>query len=178
MKFKKYSIPINKSIKAFTVFELLISMTLTGILVAFAFTGFNMMQQLFNDYNKQSIFISDINQLHSALFYLSNKSSGIEKIDDKHLSFTSDSSTAQLVIEEKNILLKFASHTDTFKLEPKDATITLLTMSNQLSSNLVEKFDCDVFYKTQKFHVSFQKQYDAQPILKSTLVLQPPDEFN
>lgn len=169
---------INKSIKAFTIFELLISMTLTGILVAFAFTSFNMMQKLFNDYTKQSSFISDINQLHSALFYLSNKASGIEKLDDQHLLFKSDSSTTQLIMEEKNILLKFASHTDTFKLEPKDATITLLTMSNKLPSNLVEKFDCEVFYKTQKFHVSFQKQYDAQPILKSTLVLQPPDEFN
>ena len=169
---------INKSIKAFTVFELLISMTLTGILVAFAFTSFNTMQKLFSDYTKQSTFISDINQLHSALFYLSNKATDIEKIDEKHISFKSDSSITQLIIEENSILLKFASHTDTFKLEPKDATITLLTMSNQLSSNLVEKFDCEVFYKTQKFHVSFQKQYDAQPILKSTLVLQPPDEFN
>ena len=170
--------PINKTIKAFTVFELLISMTLTGILIAFAFTGFNMMQQLFNDYTKQSSFISEINQLHGALFYLSDKSTEIVKIDDKHLSFKSDSSTTQLIIEEKNILLKFTSHTDTFKLDPKDVTVTLLTLSNHLPSNLVEKFDCDVFYKTQKFHVSFQKQYDAQSILKSTLVSQPPDEFN
>lgn len=169
---------ITKKIKAFTVFELLISMTLTGILVAFAFTSFNTMQKLFNDYTKQSVFISDINQLHSALFNLSNKAIGIEKIDEKNLLFKSDSSTTQLIIEEKNILLKFASHTDTFKIEPKDATMTLLTINNQLPSNLVEKFDCDLFYKTQKFHVSFQKQYDAQSILKPTLVLQPPDEFN
>ena len=170
--------PINKSIKAFTIFELLISMTLTGILVAFAFTSFNTMQKLFNDYTKQSTFISDINQLQGALFYLSNKATDIEKTDDKHLSFKSDSSITQLIIEEKSILLKFASHTDTFKLEPKEATITLLTTSNQLPSNLVEKFDCNVFYKTQKFRVSFRKQYDAQSILKSTLALQPPDEFN
>ena len=170
--------PINKKIKAFTVFELLITMTLTGILVAFAFSGFNMMQQLFNDYTKQSNFISEINQLHSALFYLSNKAVDITKQDDKNIVFKTDSSTTQFILTDKTMLLKFAAHSDTFHFESKDVSFKLLNMSNNQPSNLIQQFDASIFYKTQKFHVSFQKQYDAQSVLKSTLELQPPDEFH
>ncbi len=168
----------TKKIKAFTVFELLISMTLTVILVAFAYSSFSMMQKLFNDYTKQSAFILEINQLHTALFYISNKATTIQKKDDKTLVFNSDSSNTLLVINEKNVLLVFASHTDTFHFEPKNNTFKLLTLTNQLPSTLIKKFDSDVYYKTQKFHISFQKEYDAQHILKSTLEIKPLDEFN
>ena len=76
------------------------------------------------------------------------------------------------------MLLKFAAHTDTFHFESKDVSFKLLNMSNNQPSNLIQQFDASIFYKTQKFHVSFQKQYDAQSVLKSTLELQPPDEFH
>lgn len=169
---------LTKHIKAFTVFELLITMTLTVILVAFSYSGFSMMQKLFTDYTKQSNFISEINQLHTALFYLSDKATTIQKKDDKTLVFQSDSASTFLTMNDNAILLTFTSHTDTFHVEPKNTTFKLLTLTNQLPSTLIEKFDSDVFYKTQKFHLSFQKEYDAQHILKSTLEIQPLDEFN
>lgn len=169
---------IKHSLKAFTVFELLLSMALSAILVAFAFMGFNQMQKLLREYNTQSTFISDMNQLHAALFNLSNKATAIEKQDENTLLFKSDSTINQLVVNEKNILIKFASHTDTFHFEPKDKTFIPLGINEQIPSKLIRQFDCDVFFRNQKFHVSFQKQYDAESILKSTLELAPPDELN
>ena len=41
----------NTNIKAFTMIELLITMTLTAILVVFAFMGYNQIQKLFVDYS-------------------------------------------------------------------------------------------------------------------------------
>lgn len=169
---------IKQPIKAFTVIELLISMTLTGILVAFSFTGFNQMQKLFNDYNQQTAFIAEMNQLHSALFYLSNRSASVEKTDDNTIVFRSDSSNTQFILNDKALLLQFPSHTDTFHFEPKDIAFEFLITGNQMPSKLVKRFDCDVFFRNQKFHVSFRKQFDSDQILKSTLELLPPDEFN
>ena len=170
--------PLTKRIKAFTIIELLISMTLTVILVAFAFTAFNFMQKLFIDYSKQTKFITELNQLHNALFNLSSRATTIQKINDTSLIFKTDSVNTQLTINKENMLLKFALHTDTFHFECKNITNEVLIMSNDLPSQLIIKFDSDVYYKTQKFHVSFQKEYDAQAVLKSNLELQPPNEFN
>lgn len=165
-------------IKAFTVFELLISMTLSGILVAFAFMGFNQLQHLFTDYTKQSSFIAEINQLNTAFFNLSEKANLIEKENDKTLVFKTDSNLVKLLLEENTILLKFKSHTDTFHLEPKKTEVKTLNFTNEMPSNLVLQFDTDVFFKSQKFHVSFRKEYDAEHILKTVTELFPPDELN
>lgn len=170
--------PTKYRIKAFTVFELLLSMALSAILVAFAFMGFSQMQKLLHEYNNQSTFISDMNQLHSALFNLSHRANAIEKQDENTVLFRTDSASNQLLINKDNILLKFPSHTDTFHFEPKEVTFTLLQVNEQVPSKLIRQFDCTIFFKNQKFHVSFQKQYDAESVLKSTLELLPPDELN
>ena len=165
-------------IKAFTVFELLISMTLSGILVAFAFMGFNQLQHLFTDYTKQSTFIAEINQLNSAFFNLSENADFIEKQNDKTLVFKTDSTNVSLILQETNILLKFKSHTDTFHFETQKTEIKTLNLTAETPSNLVLQFDTDVFFRNQKFHVSFHKYYDAEHILKTTTELFPPDELH
>lgn len=165
-------------IKAFTVFELLISMTLSGILVAFAFMGFNQLQYLFTDYTKQSHFIVEMNQLNTAFFNLSEKADLIEKVNDKTLVFKRDSDQVKLLLEENTILLKFKSHTDTFHVAPKKTEFKTLNLNAETPSNLIIQFDMDVFFKSQKFHVSFQKEYDAEHILKTATELFPPDELN
>lgn len=165
----------RQTLKAFTMIELLITMTLTGILVVFAFMGYNNMQQLFIDYNKQSAFISEYNQLNKALFIIADKSQLIEKKDEHHISFTSDSSTTDLQINEEVILLKFKSHTDTFHLKTDNPEFDLLKMGDQ-SSSYIQNFRCRVLFGSQKFLVSFRKQYDSESILKATLVFIPINE--
>jgi prepilin-type N-terminal cleavage/methylation domain-containing protein len=163
----------NKKIKAFTMIELLITMTLSAILVVFAYMGYNQIQQLFINYTVQSKFISDYNQLNKALFLIANQSQTIEKNGEHSLNFKTDSNTVELEIAEKNILLKFKSHTDTFTLEPKDPEFDFLKTGNGTPSNLIQNFNCNITFKTQKFRVSFHKDYDAASALKATLVLLP-----
>ena len=167
---------INKKIKAFTIMELLVSMTLTGILVAFAFMGYNQIQKLFINYTFQSKFISDYNQLNKALFLIANQSKTIEKSSEKIISFKSDSNTVILDFAEKVLLLKFKSHTDTFDMESKNPKFEFLKTSDNGYSNLIVDFESEVFFQSQKFRVSFHKQYDAASTLNAALVLLPPDE--
>ena len=164
----------NTKIKAFTMIELLITMTLTAILVVFAFMGYNQIQKLFVDYSIQSKFISDYNQLNKALFIISDKAQTIEKTSEHRVTFKTDSNSIELELAEKNILLKFKSHTDTFEFESNSPEYDILKIGNKNTSNLIQNFNCDVLFKKQKFRVSFHKDYDAVNTLNATLILLPP----
>lgn len=169
--------PINKKIKAFTIMELLVSMTLTGILVVFAFMGYNQIQKLFINYSTQSEFISEYNQLNKALFTISDRAQTIEKNNDNSIIFKSDSSFIILDINDSNVLLKFPNHTDTFQLPVKEKHFTFLPSNNSTSLPLLESFECNILFQSQQFRVSFNKQYDAETVLRSTFQLFPPDEL-
>jgi hypothetical protein len=169
---------IKQKIKAFTIVELLVSMTLSGILVVFSFLGYNQIQKLFVNYTIQNKFITDYNQLNNALYFLSNHADKIEKTTDDCIRFNSDSVTAILQITDKNMVLKFNSHIDTFYLVAKKQDYQFLKYNDETSSTLIEKFNCQVFFQNQKFDVSFHKQYDATSILTKNLEEVPPDEFN
>ena len=174
---------INQKIKAFTIMELLVSMTLTGILVVFSFMGYNQIQKLFVNYTVQNKFITDYNQLNKALYILSNKADKIEKANENCISFNSgsDSVTAIFQITDKNMLLKFKSHTDTFNLVAKKQDYQFLKFNTETNSNLIcyrSRYVDIGFYQNQKFNVSFHKQYDAASILTKNLELLPPDELN
>jgi hypothetical protein len=168
--------PTKHTLKAFTIMELLVSMTLTGILVVFAFMGYNQIQKLFVNYAQQSKFISDYNQLNKALFIMSERAAKIEGQGDKVIAFKTDSNTVLLDLSKKNILLKFASHTDTFDLEAKEPQQEFLKTATELPSTLITHFQCEVQFQTKKFRVSFHKEYDAANVLHTTLELLPPDE--
>jgi Tfp pilus assembly protein PilE len=168
--------PINQKLKAFTIMELLVSMTLTGILVAFAFMGYNQVQKLFISYTVQSKFITDYNQLNKALMILSERAKTVETQGEKVIAFKTDSNTVLLDMSTKNMLLKFSSHTDTFAMEARDIKSLPVTISDQTPLPLIQSFECGVMFQTQKFRVSFRKQYDASTLLNTTLELLPPDE--
>lgn len=167
----------RQTLKAFTMIELLITMTLSAILVVFAYMGYNQMQQLFVNYTVQSKFISDYNQLNKALFLISNNSKTIEKNGEHSLIFKTDSNSIELDLTPKNILLKFKSHTDTFNIESKKMELNYLPLGNNSSSTIINHFDAEVFFRSQKFHVSFHKDYDAVSTLNATLVSLPIKEI-
>ena|ERR1700741_90422 len=169
---------MKNKIKGFTILELLVTMTLTGILVAFSFMGYNQIQKLFINYSNQSEFISEYNQLNHALFTLSEKSDIIEKINDDMVTFRSDSNNVSLELTKKNVLLKFKNHTDSFHIEIDKHQFNLLPLNSAIPSNLVNFFVGEASFQSQKFRVSFHKEYDTESVLKSTLEQFPPNEFH
>jgi prepilin-type N-terminal cleavage/methylation domain-containing protein len=152
-------------LKAFTMLELLISMTLTSILVAFSYMGYNQMQKLFLMYAKQHEFITEYNQLNSILKLQAEKADVIEKIDEQHILFKKDSTTMRLEILPKSMVISYKQRTDTFHLEAKKINFEF----QQANERLITSLSSDVFFENQKFRVSFSKQYDAESILNKVL---------
>lgn len=167
---------IKHKIKAFTLIELLVTMALTGILVVFAYMGYFQTQKLFENYTIQSKFINDYNQLNKALFLISNKAQTIEKAGEHSIDFITDSNRITLDVTEKTLLLKFKSHTDTFEMSSKNMKYIFLKMGNNITTNFIKNFECNVFFINQKFRVSFHKDYDATSILNATIIILPPNE--
>ena len=157
---------INRKLKGFTLIELLISMTLTGILIIFIFTGYNQIQKLFISNAKQSDFIIELTTLKNALFYVSEHSKYIEKRNGNKVVFKSTIDSTLLELTEKQILLTFESHTDTFNLKPLNIQFSLLPTLNSETTELVNSFKCDVPFQTQVYALGFEKSYEAAVILK------------
>lgn len=152
-------------LKAFTMIELLISMALTSILVAFSYMGYNQMQQLFLLYAKQHEFITEYNQLNSILQLQAEKADVIDKIDEQHILFKKDSTTLRLEILPKAMVISYKQRIDTFHFEVKKTSFEL----QQANEHLITSLSSDVFFENQKFRVSFSKQYDAESILHQVL---------
>ena len=168
--------PIKRHLKAFTIMELLVSMTLSGILVAFAFMGYNQMQKLFVNYTVQSKFITDYNQLNRALQLLSERAQTVEAQGEKVFAFKTDSNSVLLDLSKEKVLLKFVSHTDTFDMKANDIRSVPAYIADQAPLPLIRNFECGVLFQSQKFRVSFDKQYDSATLLRTTLELLPSDE--
>ncbi len=167
---------INKKLKAFTILELMISMTLTAILVVFAFVGYNNIQTMAIKYTQHHKFISDYTQLTKALYLISKQAKTITAPNTKQIVFKNDSSTISLNFNDHQILLNLSSHTDTFHLISKEIDISYFNRSNLPEPILVKEMNCKIYYQNQKFNVSFHKDYDTQTELDTTLNLLPIDE--
>jgi len=166
---------LNKKLKAFTMIELLVSMALVAMLAAFSFTGYNQIHKLYKNYTIQSKFVNDINQLNKALFFISNQCSSVYAIDDK-LIFKNDSLETTLTCNNLMMILSFKTHSDSFFVTSKNRQVKYVKISAFDSLNLVQSFKADVSFQNQIFHVSFQKDYDCNHLLYSTLDLFPLNE--
>ena len=169
----------HKKIKAFTLLELLISLALTAVLVAFAFMSLGKIQYLFKLNHEQTKFINDITRFQQMLDVYSQTCNTVEKVNENQLVFKFDSTAAKINIETKYIILQKTHFTDTFFLPTQKPVIKTLTLSNELNqSNLVNRFETEVIFKNHKFRLSFRKQYAGEHALNLLLNTTPPDEFN
>lgn len=169
---------IKQKLKGFTLIELMISMTLTGVLIVFIFMGYNQIQKLFVGTAKQSEFIIELNLLKNALFYTADHCQQIEKKGENILVFKNDPDSVFLELNEKNILLKFSSHTDTFHLQPANSQFSFLQFYNLEFSPLLTSFKCDIPFQSQTYLLTFEKQYETDVILRSRQKKLPGNEFN
>lgn len=159
---------LNKKVNGFTMLELLVSMALVAVLAAFSFVGYNQIQKMYINYTKQVTFINEVNQLNKALFFISNKANAIYQTNNQ-LVFKTDSNVVMLSYTDKTILLNFKSHTDTFLLSNRKPLIKLVKSGLNDSLQLVESFKTEVFYESQNFNVSFDKDYGSTVLLNTAI---------
>ena len=152
---------MNKKIKAFTLAEMLVTLALTSVLVTFSYLGLNFMQKLLIDYKSQNSFISQMNELNSRLDFLFMKANAVTKMNEGDFVFKADSTESKVVFSDTYILTVKNNVTDTFKFEPKALKFVNEEMIENTSESLVKNIEFDVYFKKQKFHLTFRKNYDA-----------------
>lgn len=165
---------LNKKIKAFTLAELMITLALTSVMVSFSYMGLNYTQKLLYQYNGQSHFITQINELTKRINISFAESNQIEKQGDDKLIFKTDSNETQVQFNPIYILTFKNNKTDTFKLENKSLKIEREELGTETTIELIKKIEFDVYFQKQKFHLTFSKNYDAY----SKLMIETADEHN
>lgn len=157
----------TKRLKAFTLAEMLVTLALTSLLVTFCYLGYNYIQQLLNQFGQQNLFVTQLNELNKRGTALANVPGTILAEGENRLIFRSDSSESRLEWKEDKILLSRFGKTDTFYLAARPPVFTYEALRNPLWQNkLVSRFEFDIYFQKQKFHLTFHKNYDAFTKLK------------
>lgn len=153
---------LNKKIKAFTIAELMVTLALTGIMTSFAYLGFNYTQKLLHQFNEQNYFIVQLTELNKRLILLSSLAKEVTIENEKTFLLKSDTINCKIDFNPNYILLNKSGAIDTFHLETTDLKNEFELMNNPLwERKLVKHFQFDVLFKKEKFHLAFDKTYDA-----------------
>ena len=154
-------------VKGFTLAEVLVTLALTSLAITFAYTTLTYVQKLFFTYKTQNRFITEYVNFKSRMQYESLNAQTIIEASENKFIVKRDSSTIELEILEKVILLKNAQHCDTFHIEAKKITKEYELMTNPTYQNKLLNFlSFEIDYTKQKFNFYFYKNYDASVKLK------------
>lgn len=145
---------------------MLVTLALTSVLVTFSYMGLSSMQKLLVDYKKQNSFISQLNELNSRLNYLFTKATLITKANERDFVFKTDSIESKIMFNESYVLTIKDNMTDTFRLEAKALKITSEEMHENATTSFVKSLEFDIYFQKQKFHLTFNKNYDAYSIIQ------------
>ena len=159
---------LNKKIKAFTLAEMLVTLALTSVMVTFSYLGLTSIQKLLVDYKNQNSFISKMNELNSRINFLFTRSNTVSEINNETIVFKTDSAESKVIFGSNYILTAKDNVTDTFQFGQKALKITYEGMTDNSSIELINGLEFDIYFKKQKFHLTFSKNYDAFSKLKFT----------
>lgn len=147
-------------IKAFTLFELLIGMVISSIVIASSYFVYDLIYKQFIDYKEVRLNLVNFASLQTELennFYHSKSI----KMNDKELSFVFDNKTIYFEFLDSIIIRKDSQVLDTFRISVENFEFVEnqegLVSSIQFNSRLFDK----------NFDVYFNKKYCAEELINS-----------
>lgn len=160
----------NKRLRGFTLIELLVTLALTSVMITFSYLGFNYVQKLLFDFNDESSFIRSLNEIRTRTESLFEQSQLIERNEGGDYVFYLDSSQAKITIQENSIKVMRYSKEEEFMFEVKNCLSEMEKLDENITGKkLINRLEFDIYFKKQKFHLIFNKNYDAETKLKSAL---------
>ncbi len=157
-----------KKLHAFTLFELLIGMIISSIVIGFGYTGYTLIYKRYLNYNGTKKNIIDIIQLNSVINndFINAESAQFDA--DKLILNYGNGHLKEYSFEEKKILRKEEGIVDTFRLETTNLVAHQNIIHEQAGLPIVEfSFDAAVFGETMHFH--FVKNYSAETLINFQL---------
>ncbi|MDP1803212.1 MAG: type II secretion system protein [Bacteroidota bacterium] len=153
---------LTKKIKAFTLAEILVTLALTSIVATFSFMGYTLIQKLLKQYNDQNFFITQINALNNRIHLMVSQHGTILKESENKFVFSSDTTLSFITFNNNSVLLNRFNKTDTFKLKPEKLNAQFEPIKNpDWQNKMVNAFEFDIYFQEQRFHLAFNKNYDA-----------------
>ena len=157
-----------KKFHAFTLFELLIGMIISGIVIGFGYTGYSLIYKRYLNYSDTKKDIIDAIQLNSVLNndFLYAEFAHYET--DKLILTYKNALAKEYTFTDKNILRKEGELTDTFKLKA-----TNILAGQNIDQNLtglpVAEFSFEALIHQEPMHFHFAKRYSAETIINLQL---------
>lgn len=149
-------------LKGFTIAEVLVTLALTSLAITLSYSTLTYIQKLFYSYKTQNKFINEYTDLKKRMDLESLKSQTVIEESENKFKIQRDSSTIELQIFEKVILIKKESQTDTFHMEAKKIRKEYELTKNPIWTNkLLKSLQFEMEYTKQKFNFYFYKNYDA-----------------
>ncbi|MBL7893833.1 MAG: prepilin-type N-terminal cleavage/methylation domain-containing protein [Bacteroidia bacterium] len=157
----------NKKLRAFTLAEMLVTLALTSILIMFSYTGVSYIQKLLYEFNEASSFLNNMNEVSMRLQSLFEESEFIEESEDGKYIFYLDSSQSVVNIHEDLMQVNRFNKVEDFPFMISNRRCEYEIIDNNITNKRIVKcLEFDVYFKKQKFHLIFCKNYDAKTKLK------------
>jgi prepilin-type N-terminal cleavage/methylation domain-containing protein len=157
----------NNYMKGFTLVEVLVALILTSIAITFSFSTLSYIQRIFSSYKDQNKFINEYSRLKNVVEAEVLNSDLIVMKSPNEFSICRDSIITDILLGEKNLLLRRGFFCDTFHFVPANISVRFEPMSNLAWMNrLVKSLSFDFWYNKQGFSFYLEKSYDASVKMK------------
>ena len=158
----------NKNIPAFTLLELLVTLTLTTLIVSLSYFTYN---YLLSGYYKYSDINDKINQhcqLRTELDHLMYHSESIQRKGTAILFMLPNNKSVRMEVNENNIILQDEHNNtlDTLKLPISSARLYWNTDSLVPDGGPLQKIKLNIIFSNQPYTLIFEKPYDSEKFIQ------------
>lgn len=152
----------QKTLKGFTIAELLVVLALTSVAVTLSYGTLTYIQKLFAQYRAQNRFLNEITSLKARLDRESLSCDLIVEQADNRFDLKQKGRSIQMELNETTILLKQEERCDTFHIRGKKLAKLYEPMSNPAWQNrLINSLQFETEYMKQAFNIRLHKAYNA-----------------
>jgi len=155
---------LTKKIKGFTLIEMLVTLSLSTVVVAFAYMAYNYMFLSYIQYEKMNGTVAEFTNCQSQLLKLSNNAEQIE-VKDKLLVFhLKNKEKVNVELNEKYILF----YNEVMTIDTAKCIVTSFNFTlgkNKISNGFIDNITIDTEFNKMPYKLNFEKWYDAEKMI-------------
>jgi prepilin-type N-terminal cleavage/methylation domain-containing protein len=157
-----------KKLKAFTLFELLVGMIISSIVIGFGYAGYTLIYRQYLNYSVTKRGIIDVVQLNAILNndFITSESAKLEM--DKLILNYENGLQKEYSFGEKYILRKEQEYVDTLKIGVMNV-IANRNGDEQVTDLLISELSFDAVIHEETMHFHFIKSYSAETFINNPL---------
>ncbi|MNK23700.1 hypothetical protein D3C87_419980 [compost metagenome] len=156
----------QNKVAAFTIVEAIVSMAVTGIILAIIFVIFSITSERLLDFKKQNEAITDLNRLSYTINKAIFESEDMELVNNEELVFKGYYGNEIYYRLTKDYLIcEREDYTDTFHLETKHIRVDILPSTSK--NEEYQRLTWQLLIDKNKINLNFYKKIYADKLLNS-----------